>query len=214
MPKLIDLTGEQFGRLVVLRYAGKNNNGRTQWLCKCNCENEKIIVGYHLKSGDTKSCGCLRVEKTIKRLTKHGHSTRAKTSKTYRSWYSIIQRCTNPNNKDYHSYGGRGITICKRWMKFENFLKDMGEMPKGHQIDRVNNDKGYCRSNCRLVTSKINNRNKRNNHLITYKGKTQCMSAWAEELNINKATLWYRVYYGWSIEKTLTTPVRKRGESS
>lgn len=125
----------------------------------------------------------------------------------------MIQRCTNPNDKRYKNYGGRGITVCKRWRNsFEKFLEDMGEPPtKEHSIDRINNNGNYCKSNCRWVTRKEQNRNKRNNRLITYKGKTQCLIEWAEEYNINYDTLWCRIYkYGWPIEKALTTPVKKR----
>lgn len=205
MSKFIDLTGERFGRLVVLRYVGKNHRGRIQWLCECDCGNEKTIVGHRLKSSDTKSCGCLRMEQ----LTKHGHSVRGKESKTYKSWENMIQRCTNPKNKRYQDYGGRGITVCKGWFKFENFLKDMGEAPEEHQIDRIDNNKGYCKSNCRWVTRKEQQRNTRNNHLITFNDKTQCVAAWAEEFNIHERTLNSRLCRGLSVKEALTTPIKK-----
>lgn len=202
MSVLIDLTGRKFGRLIVLKRVANSKYGKAMWLCKCDCGKEKIIFGYNLKNGHTKSCGCLK--------RKHGHKTRTKVSKTYNSWYSMIQRCTNPNDTAYHNYGGRGITVCKRWRKFANFLKDMGEVPKGHQIDRVDNNKGYCKSNCRWVTAKINNRNRRNNRLITHNWKTQCISAWAEQTGLSKGVIVWRLNHGWSIAKALTTPVRTK----
>lgn len=202
-----NLVGQKFGRLVVLQFVGKNKWRKTRWLCKCDCGKEKIIRGDHLISGSTKSCGCLQ--------TKHGHSTTTTISKTYKSWDDIIQRCTNHNNPYYYCYGGRGITICERWRDaFVNFLEDMGEAPKGYQIDRINNEKGYYKGNCRWVTPKINNRNRRDNHIETFDGKTQCLSAWAEELNINRSTISERLKRGWSIDKTLTKPVQKQKKIS
>lgn len=205
---MIDLIGKRFGRLVVISKGSNDKWGHSPWLCLCDCGKGKSIHGGHLKSGHTKSCGCL-----LKKGNnyKHGHSTTIKISKTYESWAHMIQRCTNPNHKDYHNYGSRGITICKQWLEFENFLADMGERPRGHQIDRINNNKGYCRSNCWWVTAKTNNRNKRNNIFITYKNKTQLLIEWAEEFGMHYRTLYTRIFrYGWSIQKSLTTPVQKR----
>lgn len=213
MSKFIDLTGKQFGRLVVIHRICNNKRENIQWLCNCDCGKEKIIAGTSLKSGVTKSCGCLQKEITIKRLTKHSHTKNGQTSKTYSTWIDMIQRCTNPNSKDYHNYGGRGITVCKKWMKFENFLKDMGESPEKHQIDRADNNKGYCKLNCRWATRKEQQRNTRANHMITFGGKTQCLAAWAEELKISYQTLHARLRRKWSIEKALTTPARKVGVS-
>ncbi|KKN91257.1 hypothetical protein LCGC14_0221250 [marine sediment metagenome] len=206
MPKLIDLTGKRFGRLVVICRDKKNRFGTLCWLCLCDCGKEKIILCGSLKSGKTKSCGCLRKEIISKIMTKHGHTKNRKQSQVYRSWYHIIQRCTNSNTKDYRWYGSRGITVCERWLKFENFLEDMGEAPIGYQIDRLDNNKGYYLENCRWVTPKQNGRNKRNNHLITHNGEIQCISAWAEETGISKNTILWRITHGWSPEKTLTTP--------
>lgn len=204
--KFIDLVQQKFGRLIVIKRVDNNKHGQSVWLCKCDCGKEKIVFGYNLKSGHTKSCGCLSIEKTGERFTTHGQSK----TRTYDSWYNMVQRCTNPDDKNYHNYGGRGITVCKRWMKFIHFLEDMSEAPEGYQIDRIDNNKRYCKSNCQWTTAKINNRNKRNNHLITHDGKTQCLAAWAEEFNINYKTLGKRLSRGWSIKKALTTPVKKR----
>ncbi|KKM98992.1 hypothetical protein LCGC14_1152420 [marine sediment metagenome] len=211
--KRIDLVGQKFGRLVVLQFIDKNKWRSSFWLCRCDCGKEKIILGDSLKNGDTKSCGCLNIEK----LTKHGHCNKnGKSSEIYAIWQSMIQRCTNPNHKAYYNYGGRGITVCKRWKNsFENFFKDMGESPKGYSIDRIDNDDNYCKSNCRWVTRKEQMRNTRRNRLITHKKKTQCLIEWAEETKIPYPTLWQRIFkLGWSIEKALTIPVQKRKKAS
>lgn len=145
----------------------------------------------------------------MSRYTKHGHSKKSKTSQTYKSWETMIQRCNNKNNPKYRIYGGRGIIICKKWMQFINFLEDMGESPKGYQIDRIDNDKGYFKGNCRWSTRKQQARNRSTNRLITCYGKTQCLVAWAEETGINRQTISSRIKRGLSIKKSLTsvTPV-------
>ncbi len=208
MPKFIDLTGQRFGRLIVIRRMDNNKWGSSRWLCQCICGKEKIILGSHLYGGNTESCGCFNKDVH----TKHGHSTRIKTTVIYAAWRNMIQRCTNPNNPRYKYYGGREIKVCKRWMKFENFLEDMLDGWKhGLTLERKNNKKGYYKKNCKWVTSKEQGRNKRNNRLITCFGKTQCLSVWAEEYNIPYKILWDRIYkLGWSPERALTEPVKKQ----
>lgn len=198
---MTDLTGKKFGRLVVIKQANRDKWGHLLWLCKCNCGKEKIIQSSHLITGHTKSCECIKKE--TKNL-KHGHHK----TKTYTSWQAMKQRCTNPRVMNYNNYGGRGIKVCERWRKFENFLEDMGEVPRGLQIERKDNDGNYCQENCHWVTRKQQARNKRNNHLITYNDKQQCLATWAEEYNIKYHTLYYRIYkLGWSIQKALTKSI-------
>ena len=198
-----DLAKKKFGKLTVSHVEDKDKNNHVLWLCLCDCGNETVVSSSHLITAHTQSCGCL---KNTGNNTKHGHSK----SETYKVWANMIQRCTNPHSENYDNYGGRGIIVCKRWMKFENFLTDMGNIPEGCQIDRINNDKGYYRVNCRWATPKQNSRNRRNNHLATHNGKTQCITAWAEEIGISKYTIYKRLRCGWSIEKALTTPVKQR----
>lgn len=214
MSKLIDLTGQRFERLIVIHRMANDKHKRSTWLCECDCGERAIVAGNHLKNGNTKSCGCLQreiVKQTGYRNIKHGHKRFKQPSTTYESWCSMIKRCTNPNDKNYKNYGERNIKVCERWKKFENFLKDMGEHPgSGYSLDRKNNEKGYSKENCRWATQKQQQRNRRNNHLVTYDDKTQCIAVWVEETGINRNTIVSRLRRGWSIEKTLTTPVRKR----
>ncbi len=207
---MIDLTGQKFERLVIVQRMDNDKYGNLRWLCLCYCGKEIIIRGDSLKSGNTKSCGCLKKEGNN---FKHGHSTKNKTSKTYNSWYGMIQRCANPNTINYKDYGGNGTIVCKRWLKFENFLEDMGEVPIGKSIDREDNHKAYCKENCRWSTRKEQQRNRRNNRLITFNGKIQCISAWSEEYNICPYVLRSRLNIGWSIKKSLNTPVKRKSVS-
>lgn len=203
---MVDLIGQRFGRLVVIQRMNNSPNGKTQWLCMCDCGEKKIVRSDHLKSGETKSCGCLQKEITSVVKTTHGHSC----DETYKLWLNMKQRCTNSNCPDYKDYGGRGITICEEWLEFTNFFRDMGKRPLGYTIERGNNKGNYCLDNCKWATSKEQARNKRNNLYITYRGKTKLLIKWSEETGIPYKVLWKRIYiYNWSIEAVLTTSVKQ-----
>lgn len=152
-----DLTGMTFNRLTVLNCAGKTKHGKYLWNCRCSCGKKATVVTSKLRTGYTKSCGCYRIDK----MTRHGHKTTTTESGTHRSWKAMKQRCNNHNSGEYHRYGGRGIRVCRRWERFENFLADMGERPEGLSIDRINNDRGYCPSNCKWSTPKEQTNNRR-----------------------------------------------------
>lgn len=151
---------------------------------------------------------CSRSCSATKRLTKHGHAKNGKQSPTYNCWASMINRCTNPSAANYPRYGGRGIAVCERWLGFDNFLADMGEKPVGRSIDRINTFGNYEPDNCRWATITEQQRNLRNNVMVTLLGRAQCMSAWAQELGMEVSTLAYRVKRGWTEHQILSTPVR------
>lgn len=209
MPVSQNLTDQQYGRLIVINRTGKDKWGSILWLCQCECGKTTSITSSSLTSGKTNSCGCLRKELLASKFTTHGHTRGRKYSRIYRIWASINQRCNNPNDKDFHHYGGRGITVCQRWRTFTNFLTDMGKPPANYQIDRINNDGPYCLDNCHWTTRGEQARNKRTNRLLTLNEKTQCITDWCQELGIHRSTLSYRLKNKWSIKDALTKPVRK-----
>lgn len=210
MSGLVDLTDREFDRLTVLRYLGGS-----KWECQCKCGKIKSVHRAKLLGLETRSCGCLRKETTAanaKLRKTHGHCTGGKNSTEYNIWRNMIKRCTNLKDKDYPNYGGRGIKICKRWLNsFADFLTDVGLRPsKAHTLDRKNNNGPYSPYNVCWATPIIQDRHKRSNRNITHNGKTMCVAAWADLLNVSCKALYCRLNYGWSVERTLTTPVRNR----
>jgi len=213
MPKYLNLIGQKFGRLTVIKRTDKKP--RAWYLCKCDCGSEKVMSSMILRSGDAKSCGCLKKETDGKHCLKHGHapSKDKLPSPTYHSWRAMKQRCLNPNHKGYHDYGARGITICERWMNFENFLHDMGIRPDGTEIERKDNSLGYFKENCVWATHSTNCRNTRGNLVIEFNGERKCLAEWAALYGLAWHTLFYRIFrLDWDISKALTEPVRPSKE--
>lgn len=158
----------RYNKLIVIKEVEKITNNR-RFLCKCDCGKKKIIDMRFFVNGYIKSCGCLLKEELKKNPHKlsHGHTKGHKTSPTYYSWLCMKKRCLDPKHKYYKNYGGRGITICKRWLdSFNNFLEDMGERPVKHTIDRINTNGNYDVANCRWATMKQQQNNRRNNKEI------------------------------------------------
>ena len=195
MSRHIELTGAKFGKLTVLKKAGINKHRQTIWQCICDCGENTKTTTYYLRSGHTTSCGCVQKNMLGNNTRKHGMSG----TKTYSVWQHMLRRCLDSKDKCYESYAARGITVCKRWLTFENFLADMGERPAGLSIDRKNNNGNYEPGNCRWATPKEQSRNTRTNRSVTYNGKTQCVSEWAEELGISMNTIKSRIKYKWPI---------------
>lgn len=195
--------GDRFGRLVVISKGKRDNAGRQRLICKCDCGTEKEFDAHNIISRKSKSCGCLKLELTIKRNTKHGMSR----SSEYNSWTYMIQRCTNSSFSEYHRYGARGITVCERWRNsFEAFLADMGARPPGRSLERIKNDQNYEPENCKWATPVEQARNRRSNRWLTCHGRTQLLVDWADELGVCHSTIINRLKRGWSIEKALSVP--------
>jgi hypothetical protein len=148
-----DLTGQRFGRLVAIEVVGKRANRDSLWKVHCDCGRTKVVPGRCLKRGRSKSCGCRPNPGNYQ----HGKSG----SRTHATWLSMQQRCNNPKAASYGLYGGRGISICERWKSFTAFLEDMGERPPGTSIERINNEFGYFKGNCRWATPAEQAKNRR-----------------------------------------------------
>jgi len=209
----MDLTGQIFNRLTVLSHARKNEHGQFLWLCICNCsnKNEVTVMGGHLRSGHTQSCGCLRLEAATKSTTTHGMSGKDTRTKEYRCWANMKTRCYNSHIIQYQDYGGRGIKVCDHWRNsFENFFKDMGKAPSSnHSIERIDNDSNYQPGNCKWVTDQEQANNKRDNRMIG----NQTLAEICREKDLPYSIVNDRINkLNWSIEKALNTPVMKRNK--
>lgn len=198
------LIGERFTRLLVVESAGQGKHGRSLWLCKCDCGNERIISTGDLKAKRRLSCGCLRKQMVSERRRTHGFSATSE----YKIWERIVSRCHNPQDSSFSRYGDRGIEVCTQWREsFTTFLADMGNRPsRKHSLDRYPNQNGnYEPANVRWATSMEQGRNKRTNHLLTHNGETMSVAEWAEKLGLKRWTIHNRLKYGWSVERALST---------
>lgn len=179
---------------------GKRDRKRL-WRCRCECGGVATADSWSLKSLHTSSCGCLRFDRQRESVFKHG---RCHTSAYYR-WSAMRSRCSKPKNPEYKNYGGRGIRVCKRWGRFENFIADMGEPTPMQHLDRINNDGNYEPSNCRWVDFVTSARNTRRARIVTYSGNRLCVTELASRLNIAPTTIFYRLKKG----IPLTIPFKK-----
>lgn len=211
MPKIYkNLIGLKFSKLTVLGLYSCERDGvdrfKRYWLCQCDCGNTKVVSGHSLKGGTTKSCGCLNNDYHKKRII-HGITKHP----LYLVWYNIIDRCTNPESKDYHNYGGRGITVCEEWKDVTNFYNwaISHGWRKGLKTDRKENNGNYEPSNCHFVTPWLNSLNRRDTVYVNYKGKRITAAELAKNSNISVQTFKSRLKKGWDIEKALTERPRK-----
>lgn len=210
MQQRYDLTGQTFGRLKVIRFAGKSTDRQYLWECECSCENHThlIVKAGNLRSGNTKSCGCLHSEITAKVHTKHGH----RYDKIYGVWKTMKARCYNSNAENYNRYGGRGITICDDWLNsFEMFYR--WSIKNGYQegltIDRIDNNGNYEPNNCRWTDRIMQANNRQTNHKLVYKETTQNLSQWCKELNLPYNAIYNRIVrLKWSVENAFETPIK------
>lgn len=199
---VVDLTGKRFGKLVVLNKADKNSRGEIRWLCQCDCGKTSLVTTSNLNSGNSQSCGCSRGNR------KHGGAVDGHVERLYRVWLDMKNRCSNQNSPSYEYYGGRGISVCKEWSESYSSFRDWA-LANGYKsdarfgectIDRIDNDIGYCPTNCRWVDLRKQGKNKRNNRLLHIDGEDITVSQAAEKYGIEYDTLWARLKRGWSEE--------------
>lgn len=204
-----DLTGRVFGRLRVIKRI-ENRGCSAYWLARCVCGNEKEVRGEHLLSGGSRSCGCLNSETTAARNRTHGMYG----TPPYNSWAHLCQRCCNPDDKNYDNYGGRGISVCGEWRgSFEAFWRDMGpSYREGLTIDRIDNDGGYCKKNCRWATALTQGRNRRITRFVTFAGESIPAAVAAERAGIPFSRVSGRLKNG-CIDQDLFRPRYSRREA-
>ena len=210
-PRIRNLIGMKFGMLSVVSFDCRvvvGNSFKYRWRTLCDCGRDHLVVSGDLVTGNTISCGCFHRKLVGDLFRTHGFCKYPE----YTVWKSMIDRCTRETCKHFHRYGGRGISVCDRWLSsFEDFLSDMGRRPTNrHTIERVNNDLGYNPENCVWATYYIQSRNTSQTRFIDFNGKKQCLADWAAELGIDRRTLRSRLESKWSIERAMTTPVRRR----
>lgn len=191
--------GTKFGMLTALERAPDKIKAQTRWLCRCDCGNLSEVYATHLRSGNIKSCGCNRLAAQKLAVTTHGKTK----TPTHVTWQTMKQRCLNPRAKDFHKYGGSGITVCDRWLSFDNFFADMGERPEGMTLDRIDNSGSYSPDNCRWATPTEQQANRKRTKFLTYNGETLPMSEWARRVGMRNKNLYMRIRYGWTPAQAL-----------
>lgn len=205
--KIIDITGQRFGRLTVTGRAPNTKAGQARWNCKCDCGAETTVISQSVRGGKTVSCGCHKAERARAMFLKHGESHR---SPEYRAWANMVSRCEAPCEKDAAHYAARGITVCERWRHdFPAFLADMGRRPSPkHSLDRIDVNGGYGPENCRWATPEVQANNKRNNHRVAYHGNEMTFAdAWeASAKVVTRSVAYSRVRRGWPAEAAIDTP--------
>lgn len=214
MSKLIDLTGQRYGRLTVLKRVGLKNSSAT-WLCRCDCGNEKVVAAHPLREGKIQSCGCLRLERLRAKMVKHGGTIKGKEERLYNTLKGMKRRCYSKNFKGYPQYGGRGIKVCDEWLGKNGYEKFREwAMSNGYRddltIDRIDVNGNYEPSNCRWVTLQEQALNRQNTRYVVYEGERRTLKSIADECGIYEEALVSRLRLGWTIEKAVSTPLKER----
>lgn len=196
-----DLTGARFGRWRVASFDSFRCNNN-YYFCVCDCGTRRSVSSSTIKRGRSKSCGCLRSELNRKRTCGITHGMTK--TKEYRAWRAMRNRCENTNQRAYHRYGGRGISVCKKWDRFEAFFADMGKAPSArHSIDRINNDGNYEPGNCRWALPKQQSRNTSTVGFATIDGVTKSLPEWCEEFGTKASNIPKRIRSGYSMEDAI-----------
>lgn len=210
----MQIAGARFGRLIVIRQI-PDHRKNSYWLCVCDCGAEKVLTGNNLRRGLIKSCGCLNRENTSTRFMRHGHTSglnralnSGRNTSEYQIWAAMKRRCFNPNCPEYRWYGARGITVCDRWLQFENFFADMGPRPKGLTLDRIDNDGNYEPSNCRWRTRIEQANNTRQNRIVSLLGKTMTMTQACNASGLPPSTVSTRIKRGWHESRWFVPKIR------
>ena len=206
--------GQRYGRLVAIEAAepGITPGGKSysRWLCRCDCGAEQIVQQASLRAGRTQSCGCLQRESTLNAHLDHGASKTA----LYRLWVMMKQRCTNPKSSGFPHYGGRGISVCKRWVNsFTDFATDVGPRPYGFTLERINNNGNYEPGNVRWASRAEQAANTRKNVFVEWQGERLYLAEAARRAGISIEALHGRVRLGWTVDKIMTTPSQGRKRS-
>lgn len=208
MPLFVDRTGNQYGKLLVLKLdLEKSTKKRKYWICACECGKLASVNADNLSNGRTKSCGCLKIENQLIQAAKR-KKWGEELLPTRHIWKLMIRRCYNTQDRVYRYYGGRGIIVCDHWQDFCNFLEDMGVRPEGLTLDRLDVNGNYCPENCRWASMKEQARNRTNTRWITINNQVKSASEWCEIYNQSQSLFHERVKRGWNPYEALITPPR------
>ena len=192
------MVGERFGQLVVVARHG-SHGGSATWHAICDCGKHRVATGKHLRTGHVISCGCAKNDG--RSFRSHGSSKTAE----YSIWSQMRDRCSNADNKNWKHYGGRGITVCERWCRFENFIADMGPRPSPkHSIERGNNNGNYEPGNCRWIPKRLQPRNRRDSEFLEAFGQRELIVEWSEITGLSTMTIRTRLARGWPAERAVS----------
>lgn len=186
--KVIDITGQRFDMLTVIEFVGIEKH-KARWLCRCDCGTEKVFIGIDLRNGNSGSCGCRTLKKTLERSITHGATRGGNFLGAYRSWRSMKQRCDNPKAVNYDRYGALGIRYCAAWSEFEAFYADMGDRPEGYSLDRINPHLGYAPDNCRWIPNNEQAKNQRKTVRVVLDGEQMIQADAARRLEVHPAQI-------------------------